>query len=236
VSVNPTDDGYGKAHHIRYENGSTDTLLTEVDEYTEEYAVIFSWQTASVQPAITENIQIGEEDAKPVKLPLLTDVPIYFPRANGYCITLPIAKGDECLLVFADMCLDGWWQSGGVQDQMETRRHDLSDAIAIVGITSQPRKVTAYDPGKLQIRTDDQGVITEIDKAEQAVNVVRCRKLTANVSELIDANCGGDVKVVAGGDVKVNAGGDINVSSDGDISIVAEGNILIKGAAVSINP
>lgn len=42
VAVNPTDDGYGKQHHIRYENGAEDELMTEVDEYTEEYAVIFS--------------------------------------------------------------------------------------------------------------------------------------------------------------------------------------------------
>jgi len=42
VSVNPTDDGYGKQHHIHYENGADGDLLTEVDEYTEEYAVTFS--------------------------------------------------------------------------------------------------------------------------------------------------------------------------------------------------
>ena len=42
VTVNPYDDGYGKPHHIHYDNGEPDTLLTEVDEYTEEYAVIFS--------------------------------------------------------------------------------------------------------------------------------------------------------------------------------------------------
>ena len=98
-------------------------------------------QTVSVQPAITENIQTGESAVKATQLPILTDIPICFPRAGGYCITLPVKKGDECLLVFADMCIDGWWQSGGVQDQMETRRHDLSDAFAIIGTTSQPRKV-----------------------------------------------------------------------------------------------
>ncbi len=121
-------------------------------------------QTASVQPALTENIQIGESDARPEKLPLLTDVPVYFPRAGGYCITLPVTKDDECLLIFSDMCIDGWWQSGGVQDQMETRRHDLSDAVAIVGITSQPRRIVGYSPDKLQIRTDSGNVALEINQ------------------------------------------------------------------------
>ncbi|MFV0240195.1 MAG: LIC_12616 family protein [Lacrimispora sphenoides] len=42
VMVNPTDDGYGKQHHIHYEEGDKGDLLAEVDEYTEEYAVIVS--------------------------------------------------------------------------------------------------------------------------------------------------------------------------------------------------
>nr|DAY78846.1 MAG TPA: hypothetical protein [Caudoviricetes sp.] len=42
VTVNPTNDGYGNQHHICYESTEESELLTEVDEYTEEYSVIFS--------------------------------------------------------------------------------------------------------------------------------------------------------------------------------------------------
>ncbi len=42
VTVNPTNDGYGNQHHIRYDSAEESELLTEVDEYTEEYSVIFS--------------------------------------------------------------------------------------------------------------------------------------------------------------------------------------------------
>lgn len=42
VTVNPTDDGYGKQHHLSYDRPEGAEMLTEVDEYTEEYAVIFS--------------------------------------------------------------------------------------------------------------------------------------------------------------------------------------------------
>lgn len=43
VHVAPTDDGYAQQHQISYKNGATnDDGMTEVDEYTEEYAVIFS--------------------------------------------------------------------------------------------------------------------------------------------------------------------------------------------------
>ncbi len=152
-------------------------------------------QTVSVQPAITENIQVGEEAAKATKLPILTDIPICFPRAGGYSITLPIKKGDECLLVFADMCIDGWWQSGGVQDQMETRRHDLSDAFAIIGTTSQPQKVTGYSSENMQIRTDDGNIVIELAKSSGNVNV----------------QCKGDFTVNAEGDVKIKGANGVNI-------------------------
>lgn len=152
-------------------------------------------QTVSVQPAITENIQTGEAAVKATQLPILTDIPICFLRAGGYCITLPVKKGDECLLVFADMCIDGWWQSGGVQDQMETRRHDLSDAFAIIGTTSQPRKVTGYSSEKMQIRAENGNVVFELDKEKGSVSV----------------QCGGDFNVKASGDVKIQGSNGVNI-------------------------
>lgn len=63
------------------------------------------------------------------------------PRGGGFALTFPVAAGDECLVVFADACIDSWWQSGGVQNQAEKRRHDLSDGIVIPGLWSQPNKL-----------------------------------------------------------------------------------------------
>jgi len=106
-------------------------------------------QTASVQPAIKDTLQ-----GQSVALPELSDVPVQFPRAGGYSITFPVKAGDECLLVFSDMCIDGWWQSGGIQNQAEKRRHDLSDACAILGITSVPKALKNVCMEGVQIRND----------------------------------------------------------------------------------
>lgn len=65
-------------------------------------------QTVSVQLAIREKrYNDGEETWEDV--PLLVDVPVVFPRAGGYLLTLPIAPGDECLVIFGDNCMDAWW-------------------------------------------------------------------------------------------------------------------------------
>ena len=105
--------------------------------------IIRSWdaetQTVSVQPAINERMITGGQETE-VQIPLLVDVPVVMPRAGGYSLVFAPRAGDECLVVFADSCIDSWWQSGGVQAQAESRRHDLSDGFAILGCWSQPNK------------------------------------------------------------------------------------------------
>ncbi len=82
--------------------------------------------------------------AKPSSLDyhLLVDVPVIFPRGGGVTLTFPVADGDECLVIFADRCIDFWWQSGGVQEHVDWRSHDLSDAFVIPGPQSQAHKIS----------------------------------------------------------------------------------------------
>jgi hypothetical protein len=116
--------------------------------------------TATVQPAITEFVSgAGIREAVEKKLPVLLDVPVVYPHGGGCSITWPLAEGDECLLIFADMCINGWWSKGGIQPQEEARRHDLSDAFCIPGPFSQARK-PAFIPNGLNIRSDSDITIS----------------------------------------------------------------------------
>jgi hypothetical protein len=110
-------------------------------------------QTVTVQPAIREKIIDDQLEQHWVDLPLLLDVPISFPRAGGFALTLPIVAGDECLVIFGDSCIDAWFSNGDVQNQIEKRRHDLSDAFAIIGTWSQPNKLPNYSTTAAQLRT-----------------------------------------------------------------------------------
>lgn len=126
-------------------------------------------QTVSVQLAIREKrYNDGEETWEDV--PLLVDVPVVFPRAGGYLLTLPIAPGDECLVIFGDNCMDAWWQSGGVQNQIDCRRHDLSDGYAIPGPWSQPRVISNYSTKSAQLRTENGEAYIEL--SGNAINLV----------------------------------------------------------------
>jgi hypothetical protein len=148
-------------------------------------------QTAEVKIAIREHLNING-NLSWVEIPLLVDVPVYFPRAGGYCLTVPVSAGDECLVIFSDFCIDAWWQSGGIQNQIDKRRHDLSDGFAIIGPTSQPRKVSGYSTNSVQLRNEAKTAIVEINGT------------TINVTTSGTANVNGNTVNVNGGTVNVN--------------------------------
>jgi hypothetical protein len=59
------------------------------------------------------------------------------------------------------MCIDGWWQSSGVQPQFDRRRHDLSDAFALFGPWSKPNALSNYSTSSVQLISDDQSQVMD---------------------------------------------------------------------------
>ena len=75
-------------------------------------------QTASIQPAV----QLGS-----VAYPVLTDVPVFMP------VPFEINPGDACLVIFSDVDIDNWFETGETAAPNSPRRHSLSDGFAFVG-------------------------------------------------------------------------------------------------------
>ncbi len=126
--------------------------------------------TAVVQPAIkgSERDESGAEVS--VNLPLLVDVPVVFPRGGGCTLTFPVKAGDECLVIFADRCIDFWWQSGGIQEPVDERMHDLSDAFCIVGPQSQAKKIGGISTSAVELRSDDGETKLSLNPASGVIN------------------------------------------------------------------
>lgn len=108
--------------------------------------------TISAQPLIQGTITDENNVTTYVNLPILEDVPLVFPSAGGFLLTLPIQIGDEVLVVFGSRCIDSWWQSGGIGQPIETRMHDLSDGFAIPGPRSQPNVAASISSTGAQLR------------------------------------------------------------------------------------
>ena len=127
--------------------------------------------TCVVQPTIKILVRQSDGTQVATQIPVLRDVPIVFPCAGGFAITLPIQQGDEVLVIFASRCIDGWWQNGGVQNQAEFRLHDLSDGFAIPGPQSLPNVLPSISADTAQLRTRDGSAYIELT-ADGVVNIV----------------------------------------------------------------
>lgn len=116
-------------------------------------SIDFTKLTCTVQLAIQGTVSDETGATQNVNYPVLADVPIVFPGSAGFIITLPLAAGDEVLVVFASRCIDAWWQSGGTANQpMEARMHDLSDGFLIPGPRSLKNIPGSISTTGLQIR------------------------------------------------------------------------------------
>lgn len=156
--------------------------------------------TAIVQPAVKFVQQDADGSTSTHNYPLLTHVPIIFPRGGGCTLTFPVQAGDECLLIFGDRCIDFWWQNGGIQEPVDQRQHDLSDGFAIVGPQSQARKISGISMSGAQLRSDDGAAFVEVATGHD-ITVTTPGKLTAT------ATGGAEItapEIVLNGNVTIN--------------------------------
>lgn len=150
----------------------------------------FEKQIVDVQPTIRERIIQEGGQITYVNYPLLINVPVVFQQAGDYSMTFPIKKDDECLVIFSDLSIDNWWESGNVQNPVEQRRHDLSDGMAIFGLKNQKKlsRETKKPPAnKLCLFNKVNGVAVGIGETDGYISAMSNGVLkTVNFSQIID--------------------------------------------------
>lgn len=175
-------------------------------------------QTATVQLVIREKLVI-EGNLESKKIPLLFDVPVFMPRAGDFVITMPIRENDECLVCFADTCIDDWFQRGGEDnEQLAGRRHDLSDAFALCGVWNQTRVIANYSTDSVVIRNETKQDYIELKNNEIIINSAN----TVNIKSTSEIN------IESQGNISIESDGMMNIKSDGNISIESQGTMDVK--------
>lgn len=117
-------------------------------------------------------------------LTILPTAPIHHPGGGGITSTFPSKAGDEGIAIFASRSIDGWHQSGGVQQPIFNRLHSLSDAMVIPGLRSDPRKLHQVSQVSGQTRTDDKRSV--IDHGPNGTKIKTADPSTAAASESFD--------------------------------------------------
>lgn len=133
-----------------------------------------STQTASIQLMV----DIQTNDAV-YRYPLMTDCPVFVLSGGNGCITMPVAPGDTCLVLFNDRDIDNWYTTGTESVPNSTRTHDLSDGLALVGFRNLSNKIFGYDPTELQIRNGTGKIAITADEGKV--------KMSNDVGSLLNA-------------------------------------------------
>jgi len=97
---------------------------------------IKSYTSATNTATVTINVIRNLKNGTTLEYPELEDCPVFMLYGGTASITMPIASGDDCLILFNDRCLDDWALSGDVVAPTDTRIHSLSDGIVLVGVKS----------------------------------------------------------------------------------------------------
>lgn len=163
-----------------------------------------------------------------VDYPILADVPVFFSSGGEARLTLPIAAGDTCLVLFNDRDFDAWWATGNVAPPNSPRMHSLSDAIAVVGVRSKANKVSDYNPTDAELKFGDSkvgikpdGTLTLTAKGGSTVQMKPDKSIT-----LTNA-AGGSITMAADGTLTVagkQPGQTATFKTSGQIEVLSSAN------------
>lgn len=124
---------------------------------------------ASVQPLIKRRFY---QRQKSELLPIINRVPVVFPRSANALIRLPITKGDIVTLVFADRNISNWLSGNGdAKDHLDTRKHHLNDAYALLGGYPKGKPWEAVNPDALEIQVKPGTKITIGNGQEELIQL-----------------------------------------------------------------
>jgi hypothetical protein len=110
-------------------------------------------QTATI--ALNYKKWISATVTSPSKIeeyPLLVKCPVVILSGGINSFTVPITKGDSCLVLFCDREIDTWFTSGGTNAPQSARVHDLNDGIALVGIRNIGGAIKDYSMDGLRMK------------------------------------------------------------------------------------
>lgn len=88
--------------------------------------------TNSAKVRIASKILLANGEIK--DYPILDDCPVIHVQGGGCSITMPIEKGDHCIVFFNDRNIDSWYTTGAITTPDDNRLHSISDGIVLVGL------------------------------------------------------------------------------------------------------
>lgn len=163
---------------------SLPAIVTDISLYESENVI-------SVRPTI----DFMHADGQINECATIFNVPVINPSAGGGLLSFPIKVGDTVLLEFSMRNIEEWLEGdGGPVTESTMRCHDMSDAIAIVGLYTKtshlqpdPKDVVLkFSESEIRIRENSEVLIKQKDtssillKADGNVEIITKSKFSVN--------------------------------------------------------
>lgn len=169
-------------------------------------------QSADVQIVLKKVLEVEADGTRILQdRPLILTCPVFTLFGGDSFVSMPVAEGDNCILLFNDREIDQWFANGGFQAPIGTRAHDLSDCIALVGIRSLQDSITDYLANGIRISFSDNSRISMTN--DQIESIAALFKHNGNMEIT------GDLLVDGDGHIKGDAQIDGNMHVDGGLEV-----------------
>jgi hypothetical protein len=108
-------------------------------------------QIATVSIEYQRQVENNPDTFERADYPNLIDIPVIVLGGGNGSIRFPIKAGDNCLVLFNDRDLDGWFTTGSKGPLSSDRKHSFCDGVALVGIRSMADSFDDYDPDRTEL-------------------------------------------------------------------------------------
>lgn len=192
-------------------------------------------QKADVKPLIQKQYLDGTTES----LPIISNVPVIFPRTNNNAFILPVFAGDDAgnagdtvLIVFAERSLELWLGQGGEQLPGDTRQFDLTDAIAIAGLFPFSNTNTPAPNGDDAFWLGPNGTMIQITK-DGDIKITDSATYSATISGSFTETVGGDYTETISGKATINVTGDVTLNITGNVDLTANSTTINGPVAIN---
>jgi len=180
-------------------------------------------KTVRLQPTVKVPRRKDDGTMEYVQLPEIEAI-VHQAGGGDTALTLPIKTGNEGFVSFGMAAFDAWRESGGVQQAVSTRTHQLSDGMFVPGIRSKPRDIPDINTEAAEARSDD-------GKHRTITHPTNGVKVTVNGGkQVFDVNAKtGQVEIVsktvtlAAGDAKAGRGPNTENTTDRHLNEALKG-------------
>jgi hypothetical protein len=130
--------------------------------HTANVGIIQSYNPSTQKADVAISFFVENADGEYENPVVIPSVPVFVLSGGQASITMPIEVGDNCILLFGEQSLDDWKQSAGGlvvpigTDAEALSTHNLTDAIAIVGVNPFP--LASPSTGTLRINNGSASV------------------------------------------------------------------------------